>query len=268
MQTSADRLRRARSAAGFASAAQAATRFKWNPNTYKAHENGIRGMKSRTVERYARAFQVSPAWISYGLGPAPTGLVQNGPIPPPGFAEESADAPRNHGAESVASSGVEGRSGAATPPIGVAEPRTDVDLDKPQVDGLVGGRDLPVFGSALGGPDGEMIVSFEPIEWVRRPAPLEGVNGGFGFYMIGESMSPAYEPGDMILCHPTRPPYAGQDVLVIRRIGDGQGALVKRLVRLDTQGLRLRQFNPPGEFNVARDDVISFHLIVGKYSRR
>lgn len=267
MQTSADRLRRARSAAGFASAAQAATRFKWNPNTYKAHENGIRGMKSKTVERYARAFQVSPAWISYGLGPAPNGLVQNVPDPLPGFAEERADAPRNDGVDSIPNGGTGRRSGVDPPPGG-AGPRTDVDLDKPQVEGLVGGRDLPVFGSALGGPDGEMIVSFEPIEWVRRPAPLEGVNGGFGFYMIGESMSPAYEPGDMILCHPTRPPYAGQDVLVIRRIGDGQGALVKRLVRLDTQGLRLRQFNPPGEFDVARQDVISFHLIVGKYSRR
>jgi len=113
-----------------------------------------------------------------------------------------------------------------------------------------------------------MIVRFEPIEWVRRPTPLEGVNGGFGFYMIGESMSPAYEPGDMILCHPTRPPYAGQDVLAICRNGGNHCALVKRLLRHDTRSLRLRQFNPLGEINMAPDSIISVHLIVGKYSRR
>ncbi|WP_299437130.1 S24 family peptidase [uncultured Rhodospira sp.] len=143
-----------------------------------------------------------------------------------------------------------------------------MDPSRLRLDGLVGDRDLQVYGSALGGPDGEMIVSYEPIEWVRRPAPLEGVKGGFGFYMIGESMSPAFEPGDMILCHPSRPPYAGQDVLVIRRIAGGQAALVKRLVRMDANGLRLRQFNPPCDFEVPREDVVSLHLVVGKYSRR
>ncbi|MBB4265117.1 XRE family transcriptional regulator [Roseospira visakhapatnamensis] len=251
MQTPADRLRHARATAGFATASQAATRFGWNLNTYKAHENGKRGLKADMIARYAEAFRVSPAWIHYGERADDPGLVRNVPNIASGFSEEAI-----------------GTAPAATgPPDGDAM-TTDVDLDRPHLDGLVGGRDLPVFGSALGGPDGEMIVSFEPIEWVRRPAPLEGVNGGFGFYMIGESMSPAFEPGDMILCHPTRPPYAGQDVLVIRRLNGGQCALVKRLVRHDPQGLRLRQFNPPEDFDVARDEVISFHLIVGKYSRR
>jgi len=253
MQKAADRLRHARVAAGFATAAEAAIRFGWNPNTYKSHENGQRGVKPETSEQYARAFRVSPAWLSFGSGDETAHPVRNVPATAFGFAEDLTETDRTNA------------NRRPPPPIGA---RPDVDLNKPYLDGLVGGRDLPVYGSALGGPDGEMIVSFDPIEWVRRPAPLDGVNGGFGFYMVGESMSPAFEPGDMILCHPTRPPYAGQDVLVIRRLEGGQGALVKRLVRLDAQGLRLRQFNPPNEFEVARDEVISVHLIVGKYSRR
>jgi phage repressor protein C with HTH and peptisase S24 domain len=156
------------------------------------------------------------------------------------------------------------RARASAPPESL-----DVDLTRPHTDGLVGGRDLPVYGSAQGGPDGEMILTFEPIETVRRPAPLEGVHGGFGFYMVGESMSPVYEPGDMILCHPTRPPYAGQDVLVIRQHNGSQCALVKRLVRIDDHGLRLRQFTPPDDgLCVPREEVVSFHLVVGKYNRR
>jgi len=248
MDTIADRLRRARQQAGFATATDAALRHGWNPNTYKSHENGTRGLRGTAPERYAQAFGVSPAWLQFGTAQEDRGLVRNEPDAGAGFAEEATMDP--------------------VAPESRVPSRSDVPLDQPHTEGLVGARDLPVYGSALGGPDGEMIVSFEPIEWVRRPAPLEGVNGGFGFYMIGESMSPAFEPGDMILCHPTRPPYAGQDVLVIRRLDGGQHALVKRLVRIDGGGLRLRQFNPACEFDVPREDVVSFHLVVGKYSRR
>ncbi|MBB4287525.1 S24 family peptidase [Roseospira goensis] len=315
MDTPADRLRQARKAAGFATAADAAARFGWNVNTYKSHENGQRGLRPEAAERYGVHFQVAPAWLQFGQGGAlREGLgresVRMVPYAGPGFAEDPAgvrttatpDAPAPGGARdsdegrapdaathaathatthATTGATTDATTGATTGALtnggadaateaGTGAPGTgaDVDLARPRLDGLVGDRDLPVFGSALGGPAGEMIVSFEPIEWVRRPAPLDGVNGGFGFYMIGESMSPAFEPGDMILCHPTRPPYAGQDVLVIRRVADGQTALVKRLVRVDGRGLVLRQFNPPGEFAVPRDEVVSFHLVVGKYSRR
>jgi len=255
METAATRLRRARQQAGFATATDAAVHHGWNPNTYKSHENGIRGLRGTAPERYGRAFAVSPAWLQFGESVDERGRVRNEPDLPPGFAEDDSSVTLDVG-------GGEGGS----PDSRMSAP--DADLTQLRVDGLVGVRDLPVYGSALGGPDGEMIVSFEPIEWVRRPAPLEGVNGGFGFYMIGESMSPAFEPGDMILCHPTRPPFAGQDVLVIRRLDGGQNALVKRLVRIGGGGLRLRQFNPPGDFDVPSEEVVSFHLVVGKYSRR
>ncbi len=246
METPADRLRRARAAAGYATAAEAAGRFGWNENTYKSHENGQRNLKPDVAERYAGALQVSPAWIQFGAMGESGGPVRNVPDAAAGFSDEVSG----------------GRD--------LAESRSsEVDLARPRMDGLVGDRDLPVFGSALGGPDGEMLVSFEPIEWVRRPAPLEGVKGGFGFYMIGESMSPAFEPGDMVLCHPTKPPFSGQDVLVIRQCdGGGQHALVKRLVRMDGGGVRLRQYSPPDEFDVPREDLVSIHLVVGKYSRR
>ena len=248
MDTAADRLRRARTAAGFASASEAAAHFGWNENTYKSHENGQRNLKSDVAKRYASALGVTPAWIQFGAHAESPAVVRNAPAAPtaPWGVAEDASAVR-----------------------GVAESRPmDVDLTRPRLDGLVGDRDLPVYGSALGGPDGEMLVNFEPIEWVRRPAPLDSVNGGFGFYMIGESMSPAFEPGDMVLCHPTKPPFAGQDVLVIRQWGGGQHALVKRLVRMDGNGARLRQYSPPGEFEVPRDELVSIHLVVGKYSRR
>ncbi|UWQ30904.1 helix-turn-helix domain-containing protein [Leisingera sp. M523] len=62
----ADRLRDARIAAGFRSAAEAATSFGWTGSTYAAHENGTRGCKPADIKKYADAFQADPCFITYG----------------------------------------------------------------------------------------------------------------------------------------------------------------------------------------------------------
>ncbi|MCW2243602.1 LexA family transcriptional regulator [Azospirillum canadense] len=144
---------------------------------------------------------------------------------------------------------------------------------QPRAEGLVGDKDLPVYASAQGG-SGMMLISYEPIEWVKRPEPLFGVPKGFAVYVVGDSMIPAYEQGDNILVHPTKPPLPGDDVLVVLgAIEDGMHeAMVKRLVRMDSRRLKLRQWNPPPgeeqEFDVDRVDVVGVHLIVGKYNKR
>jgi hypothetical protein len=71
LRTQAGRVRWAREAAGFSSARAAAENFEWNENTYKSHEQGIRGkdgIKPRHLEKYARAFNVSPEWLAFGRG--------------------------------------------------------------------------------------------------------------------------------------------------------------------------------------------------------
>lgn len=71
LTTQAGRLRWARERRGFTSIRQAAQRFEWNENTYKSHEQGIRGaqgIKPRYLEMYARAFQVDLQWLAFGKG--------------------------------------------------------------------------------------------------------------------------------------------------------------------------------------------------------
>ncbi len=64
--------------------------------------------------------------------------------------------------------------------------------------------DLPVYASAEGG--GEVIlITSEPMDFIRRPEPLLSVRDGYACYVIGDSMSPAYEQGDLLLLHPGRP---------------------------------------------------------------
>jgi transcriptional regulator with XRE-family HTH domain len=135
--------------------------------------------------------------------------------------------------------------------------------------GLVSDRaDLPIYASAQGGSTG-MTLTFDPIDWVKRPEPLFNVRAGFGMYVVGDSMEPAYRQGDMILVHPNRPANAGDDVLVVKSDGNGHHeALVKTLVSTDDRQIRMKQYNPPEEFALDRDGIHGVYLIVGKYHRR
>lgn len=67
----ADRLKAARAAAGFESAADAVRRFGWKESTYFGHENGSRGFRADTANEYARAYRVSREWLLFGNGDAP-----------------------------------------------------------------------------------------------------------------------------------------------------------------------------------------------------
>lgn len=76
----ADRLSRARAAAGYETPTDAARRLGIKPSTYLGHENGSRGIKQDKAVLYARAFNVRPEWLLYGAGspPEPTRRAPSG----------------------------------------------------------------------------------------------------------------------------------------------------------------------------------------------
>ncbi len=59
----AERLRDARTKAGFASATDAALAFGWQESGYRHHENGTRSFSVELAKRYARAYRVNPGWL-------------------------------------------------------------------------------------------------------------------------------------------------------------------------------------------------------------
>lgn len=71
-ETPGDRLRKARIAAGYAEAVDAARAFGWNEHTYKSHENGARGIKLHVARKYAQRLKTSAAHILTGMEPAST----------------------------------------------------------------------------------------------------------------------------------------------------------------------------------------------------
>lgn len=134
---------------------------------------------------------------------------------------------------------------------------------------LVGAnRDLPVYAAARGG-DGHVIITFDPISYMKMPAMLQGVKGGYGLLLTGDSMVPAYRPGETALVNPNLPPARDEDVVLYHTSEtDEHEAIIKRLIGFNDREWMLEQYNPQKEFKEFRADWPICHRVVGKYNTR
>lgn len=129
-------------------------------------------------------------------------------------------------------------------------------------------RDLPIYAAAKGG-DGHIIITFDPISYMKMPAVLQGVKGGYGLLLTGESMIPAYRPGETALINPNLPPARDEDVVLYHTSDtDENEAIIKRLVGFNDREWLLEQYNPHKEFKEFRADWPVCHRVVGKYNTR
>ena len=218
---------------------------------------------ARRIERLMREAGYNPRSLSLAaaLGPTAVRDILEGRIASPRYQTLSALARvLGVGVEQLAGDG----DSAPAP-----EPPARGDVAPLPVPAAIGLRDLPVFGAAEGGSVGAVIISSEPIQWVNRPEPLLTVKGGYGVFVVGESMSPAYEQGDIALIHPALPPRRGADVILVRQEPDGtRHVLLKRLTGWSESAWRLRQYNPPAEFELPRAEWGELQTVVGKYNSR
>lgn len=215
-----ERLRQARLAAGYVGPVEAARRFGWNRETYKSHENGIRGIRPAKAKLYGDAFKVGAGWILTGEGKGPTNLSTS----PIGARERN---PLQHAPGEML------QSGEST---------------------------VPVYG-ADDGEAGRGLISYKSaVEYAVRPRVLAGVANAFGVYMVGDSMSPRYEQGDVLWIHPGRPLIRGCGVVVV--FADNT-AMVKRFIAADRKMVEVEQLNPPQKTKLPRADVTGLYRVVG-----
>lgn len=152
------------------------------------------------------------------------------------------------------------------PPGEVAELGRDGYRPPPE---FLGERDLKVFAAVEGGA-GQMVVSTDPIELVPRPWYMREVRDGYAVLVVGESMIPTFEPGDMAIVNPRLPPMRGKDVILVGDEQQGEfRASIKRLESWTASHWNLRQFNPPRgekhEFSWAKREWPKALRVVGKY---
>lgn len=134
--------------------------------------------------------------------------------------------------------------------------------------------DLPIYTAVRAGSiDDSVLVNPDPIDYVKRPEPLAKVKNGYGLYIIGDSMVPAYRHGDLALIHPNIPARAGDEVVVCSQDVNGEHyAVIKLLTRATADKWHLKQYNPsdgePAEFTLDRKEWPICHLVVGNYRKR
>ncbi|HZT90378.1 MAG TPA: LexA family transcriptional regulator [Stellaceae bacterium] len=119
---------------------------------------------------------------------------------------------------------------------------------------------MPIRSAARGGIDQEMFLEDGPIGYTPRPANLGEVRGAYAIYMVGDSMSPRYEPGWLLHVNPFKPPTRGRDVVIYKK---NKAVLIKQFVGWEGESLVLRQLNPPETLQIPRTEVVECHLVVG-----
>lgn len=91
--------------------------------------------------------------------------------------------------------------------------------------------------------------------------PLQAnVREPFALQVQDESMTPRYEPGEVIYLAPNRWPARGK--YLVLETNDGNG-LLKQFLRRETDRVILRQFNPDQELVILNDNIRAVHTVIG-----
>lgn len=201
---------------------------KSQPTVFRWEKEDSATLPSREdALRLCRVLGISRDWLEKGTGRARDG-----------FAED--EQPIRMG------------MGLGFPPGMTAEPPRDTGL-----------KEAPIYGAAEGG-EGQIILfrDRDPIDYDVPPRSLRHMNDAFGVLVVGESMSPRFEPRDVVWIDPHRPVRPGDDVLFLRST-DGlteEIAVLKRLVRIAEHDFHVRQFNPDREFPLPKDEFRPFYV--------
>lgn len=130
-------------------------------------------------------------------------------------------------------------------------------------------RDLPVYGAAMGGHVGGnrvTIINPDPVEYIRRPDPLKLVTNAFAIYVSGDSMTPAFDPGDIVLVNPNRRPRRGNYVLLVDdRDHAAWRGLIKKYIKETESAWLVEQHNPAKTLEIPIEEYNACFVIVGSY---
>lgn len=189
-------------------------------------ERGERGLTERTIGLAAKAFQVSRSRVI-------------------GEAQPSRDATAD------------------------IEPNVLIPPDAEPFDTSVfkGPRNVPVYGTGSGGDGrGDFTLNGQIIDHAPRPPGIANRKDVYVVYLVGDSVSPAYEEGSPIYVDPHRRP-APRDYVFVELRGEIEGeagqAFVKRFVRRGGGKLYLEQHKPEGPVPPINEaDVVRVHRVI------
>lgn len=129
--------------------------------------------------------------------------------------------------------------------------------------------ELPVYTAVEAGA-GTMVISTDPIDTVPRPWYVKNIRDAYAVLVVGDSMHPVLEAGDLAIVNPRLPPMRQKDMVFVsgEKLGEFT-ATIKRLIRWTDREWIVCQFNPPPgqkhEFVLSRAQWPKALRVVGKY---
>ena len=173
-----------------------------------------------------------------------------------------------------------GDGSSAARPSQLSEPPASPPVEAPPVEALRAPdaplpplrsempKDVPVYGTVVGGT-GQSEFDFEMngtvVDYVRRPPRIAGRLDVFAAYVQGDSMMHWRKSGQLIYVEKAKPPSNMDYVLVElkpRGIDGTRPALVKQLLAVTPTKVRLRQYNPPKDFDLDRRTVLHIYRVM------
>lgn len=111
----------------------------------------------------------------------------------------------------------------------------------------LGPKDVELLGVTVGGDDADFTFNGEVIDYVRRPPGIATTQGVFANQVIGSSMIPRFEPGEVIYAGGKQP--VNGEYVIIELFPEGQEkngkCFIKKLVARKPNEIVCEQFNPP-----------------------
>lgn len=125
-------------------------------------------------------------------------------------------------------------------------------------------QDIPVLGTAAGSETAAFqLQSGSPIDHVRRPPGVASAVDVYAIYVVGDSMMPRFDEGELIYVSGNRPARPGDYVVVQTADGNGEiTAWCKRLVRKGGKSIVVEQFNPPKTFKIPVKSAAAVHRVL------
>ena len=114
----------------------------------------------------------------------------------------------------------------------------------------------PIYASALGGDGEQTIATGDVVEHRPKPQRWVRVKGLYGFYVIGDSMSPRINAGELVWVHPHRKPSPGQEAVFIKKTKDDQptSVMVKVFMSQSPTKWVVRQHSPKKDFELKKSE--------------
>lgn len=129
------------------------------------------------------------------------------------------------------------------------------------------GENIPIYAAVEGGR-GQFLINKDPIGEMSKPPALAGVSGGYAVMVHGESMVPAFRPGDIAIVNPKMPITPESEYVFYTEDAADDRAVIKYLLKALPESWFVEQYNPKKRFALAKGEWPKAHKVVGKHSRR